>query len=225
MSYRHKNLSCFIYAVELCRLCVDVFLKQAVLGVAHNVPASSHSVHIGIQPLQIPRQFHIDGTYTCVSCPINHHKPTSYIFLTCFHLQVLASWGLGEASGSVAVLLGCLVNNVKAVSELAPLIFVPQLLFSGFFIRTSLIPIYLRWAQYLCALKYALNLILITEFSLSTPACSASCQAMNVCANVLEENDIVREAWWVYALVLFCLFAVFRVVAAVVLVLRAARSF
>jgi hypothetical protein len=43
-------------------------------------------------------------------------------------------------------------------------LFVPQILFSGFFIRTSLIPIYMRWAQYLCSLKYAINLLLIIEF-------------------------------------------------------------
>jgi hypothetical protein len=106
------------------------------------------------------------------------------------------------------VLLGCLVNDVKGVTELAPLVFVPQFLFAGFFIRTSLIPAYLRWAQYLCALKYSINLILINEFSLSTPACSASCQAMNVCADVLRENDIVAEAWWIYGLILFLLYGV-----------------
>jgi hypothetical protein len=49
---------------------------------------------------------------------------------------VLAAWGLGSASCSVAVLLGCLVSDVKDVSEMAPLLFVPQLLFAGFFINT-----------------------------------------------------------------------------------------
>jgi hypothetical protein len=43
---------------------------------------------------------------------------------------------------------------VKDVTELAPLLFVPQILFGGFFIRTSLIPVWLRWAQYVCGMKY-----------------------------------------------------------------------
>jgi hypothetical protein len=65
----------------------------------------------------------------------------------------------------ICLYIGCLVADVKDVSELAPLLFVPQLLFAGFFIRTSLIPIFLRWAQYLCAIKYAINLVLLTEFN------------------------------------------------------------
>jgi len=84
---------------------------------------------------------------------------------------VLTAWGLGAASCSVAVLIGCLVSDVKDATELAPLLFVPQLLFSGFFINTSKIPVFLRWAQYLCALKYAINLVLLTEFSPGNPNC------------------------------------------------------
>ena len=44
---------------------------------------------------------------------------------------MLAAWGLGAASCSVAVLIGCLVSDVKDATELAPLLFVPQLLFAG----------------------------------------------------------------------------------------------
>ena len=50
--------------------------------------------------------------------------------------------------------LGCAVGDVSQVTELAPVIFVPQLLFAGFFIQTDKIPIFLRWAQYLCGIKY-----------------------------------------------------------------------
>eukprot|EP01033_Poteriospumella_lacustris_P001267 gene1266-923_t len=59
-----------------------------------------------------------------------------------FILIVLAAWGLGMCSCSM--------------------------LFVGFFIRTSLIPVFLRWAQYLCSLKYAMNLIILTEFRLTS---------------------------------------------------------
>ena len=41
-----------------------------------------------------------------------------------FIYLVLASWGLGAASCSVAVILGCSVSDVKSVSEFAPLLFV-----------------------------------------------------------------------------------------------------
>eukprot|EP00808_Paulinella_micropora_P029614 g71858.t1 len=82
-----------------------------------------------------------------------------------FGLQVLAAWGLGSASASVAVMLGCVMNDVKQATEAAPLLFVPQLLFAGFFIRIDQIPVWLQWAQYTCSLKYALNLLVLTEFN------------------------------------------------------------
>ena len=54
---------------------------------------------------------------------------------------ILTAWGLGLASGSIAVLLGCAMSDIKAVTEMSPLLFVPQLLFAGFFIKTSQIPV------------------------------------------------------------------------------------
>ena len=42
------------------------------------------------------------------------------------------------------------------------------MLFAGFFVRTDQIPVYLRWAQYLCSLKYAMNVLTIVEFGAST---------------------------------------------------------
>jgi hypothetical protein len=55
--------------------------------------------------------------------------------------MVLAAWGIGLSASSSAVILGCAVADAKQVTELAPLVFVPQLLFAGFFIRTSQIPV------------------------------------------------------------------------------------
>ena len=66
-----------------------------------------------------------------------------------FILFVLISWGLGLASSSIAVVMGCALTNVKDVTEMSPILFVPQILFAGFFIRISQIPVFLRWAQYL----------------------------------------------------------------------------
>ena len=41
----------------------------------------------------------------------------------------LTAWGLGVASASMGVFLGCAVTDVKAVAESAPLLFVPQVSF------------------------------------------------------------------------------------------------
>ena len=109
-----------------------------------------------------------------------------------FFYMIMTNWLLGLTSNSVGVALGSAVANPKTATELTPLIFVPQLLFSGFFISidgtlsydlfmlpliysnsltpfcslhllslllflllllpSSAIPVFLRWARYLCSL-------------------------------------------------------------------------
>lgn len=142
-----------------------------------------------------------------------------------FILLVLAAWGLGAASCSVAVAIGCSVPDVKQVSELAPLLFVPQMLFVGFFIRTSQIPVYLRWAQYVCSLKYAMNLVLMNEFNPSNDSCQSSPQAHQNCKNVLANNDIEPDRFYVYIIILFVLFVAFRMLGAGILVQKAKRFY
>jgi hypothetical protein len=112
---------------------------------------------------------------------------------------------------------------VKDVTELAPLLFVPQMLFAGFYIRTSQIPIFLRWAQYLCALKYTMNLFLLVEFDTSLPSCQGG--AKPNCESVLEKNDIKRKDFWIYALILAALFVGFRALGAVILVKKSTRFY
>lgn len=109
-----------------------------------------------------------------------------------------AAWALGVASSSVAVVLGCSVPDVKAVAELAPAVFVPQILFAGFFVRISQIPVYIRWAQYLCALKYCLNLIMIIEFSDCGSFSSNPEIADMACDQLLEQNDVVKDGAYMH---------------------------
>ena len=80
-----------------------------------------------------------------------------------FHFLAI-EYGLAMSSTAVAVLLGCAVEDPKMATEFLPLLFVPQLLFAGFFVRTELIPAWLRWAQYLCSLTYGVRLALLAEF-------------------------------------------------------------
>ena len=139
-----------------------------------------------------------------------------------FILQVLAAWGLGMTSNSLAACIGAAVPDVKDVTELAPLLFVPQMLFAGVFVRTSQLPIFLRWAQYLCGLKYAIALIYLNEFNLELDSCRGD--ARENCRNVLLENDVNGDRFWINIVLLFVLFFCFRMIAGVILV-KKAQSF
>jgi ABC-type multidrug transport system permease subunit len=127
---------------------------------------------------------------------------------------VLCQTLLCIAAASSALVVGCATANPQNVSQLVPLVVVPQILFTGFFIRISQIPVWLRWAQYLCSLKFSLNLILLVEFS--------DCEDQQLCDEfVLDPNNVVEDDWWIYVLILVGIFVGFRLWALQLLVSKA----
>ena len=121
-----------------------------------------------------------------------------------FHFLAI-EYGLAMSSTAVAVLLGCTVEDPKMATEFLPLLFVPQLLFAGFFVRTDLIPIWLRWAQYLCSLTYAVRLALLAEFG----EC-AKASVENPCNALLTVNEVNEDSTSTYWAILWSLFVLFR---------------
>ncbi len=58
---------------------------------------------------------------------------------------LLILYVLAMASTAVTVLLGCAIEDPKLGQEMLPLLFVPQLLFAGFFVAPLLMPSWLGW--------------------------------------------------------------------------------
>ena len=111
-------------------------------------------------------------------------------------------------------------------SEFLPLLFVPQLLFAGFFVASELIPEWLRWAQYLCSLTYALRLALLAEFGPCADEEDLSSSGQpNHCRAILENSDAEEDQEWLYWLVLCCLFLAFRLSALLILRKNAKKFF
>jgi ABC-type multidrug transport system ATPase subunit len=147
---------------------------------------------------------------------------TTY-FMIDFQLDYLnfffITYALSMASTAMAVLLGCSVEDPKLASEMLPLLFVPQMLFAGFFVATDLIPSWLRWAQYLCSLTYAVRLVVIEEFS------NCSGPGTQNCLDTISRIDAnPDEAYW-YWLVLIGLFLFFRIFALMVLRKKASKFY
>ena len=124
---------------------------------------------------------------------------------------VYALFLVSIASASVALLLSSIANDARRAMELTPLIFVPQIFFSGFFVPMTSVPAVLRWGQYLCALKYALNIVYISEFS--GFACAES--------QIFSPNNINTDLEWLYAIILVVITLGFRVLALIALKLKA----
>lgn len=101
------------------------------------------------------------------------------------------------------------------------MLLVPQILFLGLFIRIDQMPIWLQWAQYLCATKYSLNLAMIVEFD---PALAVNQTNKIEFENLLTFNQVNRSDAWLYSLILIAIFAGFRLIS-LVLLNEKAKSF
>ena len=112
-------------------------------------------------------------------------------FVGNFWLMLLAMFLIGTATGGLALMFGAGMKDVAKVAELGFLLFVPQIMFSGFFIAIDQIPAVFQWAQWLCSLKYGVNIMYIAEFS-------------DVFGHeqVFNTNDVNPDLLWMYILVL-----------------------
>jgi ABC-type multidrug transport system ATPase subunit len=67
------------------------------------------------------------------------------------------------ATSSVGWLISSTSKSPLVALQLIPVVFLPQLLFSGLLTDVQLIPPWLNWLEYLCYLKYCLNLAFLIE--------------------------------------------------------------
>ena len=154
-------------------------------------------------------------------------------FTANFFLYTGIIYALAMASTAVAVLLGCSVSDAKMAQELLPLLFVPQMLFAGFFVAIDLLPDWMQWVQYICSLTYGVRLGLLGEFEECSNCCESNCMdstesgtcdatqfsstAGTNCNRILQNVNADSEDKWWYWLVLISLFVFLRVSALLVL--------
>jgi ABC-type multidrug transport system ATPase subunit len=141
-------------------------------------------------------------------------------FKSDFGMFYLILYALAMASTAVAVLLGCAIEDPKLGQEMLPLLFVPQLLFAGFFVAPSLMPSWLGWARFIFPLTYSVRLGLIEEFE----DCGSE-QGDMMCEELLKSIEAEPDEMWWYWTVLFGLFAFFRISALFVLRRKATKFF
>lgn len=133
------------------------------------------------------------------------------------------TYALAMSGTAMAVMLGVLSGgNAKVAQQLIPLIFIPQLLFSGFFVSPNLIPKFLRWAQYVCVLTYAVRMLIIEEFY--------NCDEKNYFANqncnlLVEKMEAKPGDEWFYWTMLIAYFFCFRTLALILLRKSASRFY
>lgn len=142
------------------------------------------------------------------------------IFWSGLYLMACSSTALG-------VLVGSSVENPSVAIEFLPAVFMPQILFAGFFVPPELIPDWLSWIRYICPLTYGVRILLGAEFDgrCDDIECDTPEPCPNLCDEVLNNVGVeVEDTWW-YFLVLLCLFAGFRLLALVTLKRKADKFY
>ena len=114
---------------------------------------------------------------------------------------------------ALGVLVGCSVTNPHTAIEFLPAIFMPQILFSGFFVPPGLIPVWLSWIRYICPLTYGVKILVAAEYG------NGRCDGLypNFCESIFENVGVKENDVWWYYLVLIGLFVVVRILALFIL--------
>jgi ABC-type multidrug transport system permease subunit len=142
-------------------------------------------------------------------------------FQSNFGMFYLNIYGLAMASSAISIMLGSVVEDPKLAQEMVPMLFVPQLLFAGFFVSPDLMPSWLAWARFIFPLTYSVKIGLVEEFG---DGCGGG-QADIMCEGLLESIDAdPDDAWW-YWLVVVGLFLAFRLLALFLLRRKATKFF
>lgn len=72
---------------------------------------------------------------------------------------------LNNVGNSLGISLSCLFESLEVSLQGAPLIILPLVLFSGFFVNSNGIPVWFDWIKYLSPMKYSYEALMKNEYS------------------------------------------------------------
>jgi len=127
-----------------------------------------------------------------------------------FWYLLLCFYTFSIAGASIAVALGSYTRDTRDAKELIPMVFLPQLLFSGFFVSITGIPFWMRWLQWIMPLTYSFRLVAAEEFSFCDPDSDPT--MFNIlCNGYLEKQQATDEFQLQYWATLVGMIVLFRV--------------
>lgn len=120
---------------------------------------------------------------------------------------------------AMSTLLGAACSDPTAAASLLGLSIMPQFYFAGLLVAVTLMPVWIRWLQYICVLRYASALATVYEFASCAPGA-----AEEQCAAFMAVQGVsVGSRWW-YWLAAWSLIGATRVLS-YILLRKAARNY
>jgi energy-coupling factor transporter ATP-binding protein EcfA2/ABC-type multidrug transport system permease subunit len=146
-------------------------------------------------------------------------------FLVGFSLPYWQLWTavylMALTSSALGVMVGSAAETATTAIELLPAVFMPQILFSGFFVPPEIMPDWLAWITWIMPLTYGVKIIMAGE--LGNGRCGDNMP--NYCEETLANSNVDTDDVWWYYLVLLILFIFFRLLALFVLRRKATKFY
>lgn len=129
-----------------------------------------------------------------------------------FNMFLVACLLISFVAQSVGLVVGAAMNVQNGVF-LAPVMSVPFLLFSGFFVSFDAIPIYLRWITYLSYIRYGFEATALATYSFNRPKllCHQVYCHFKDPETTLEELDMTNSSFALDIIALVAIFFVLRI--------------
>ncbi|XP_059434113.1 ABC transporter G family member 4 [Corylus avellana] len=145
-----------------------------------------------------------------------------------FSYFVLVIWVVVLMANSFVLFLSSLAPNYIAGTSLVTILLGAFFLFSGYFISSDGLPKYWLFMHFLSMYKYALDALLINEYSCLVSRCLIWYEENKECmvtgADVLQKRGLHERQKWTNIYILVGFFVFYRVLCLLVLIRRVSRS-
>jgi ABC-type multidrug transport system ATPase subunit/ABC-type multidrug transport system permease subunit len=145
-----------------------------------------------------------------------------------FAYFVLVIWVIVLMANSFVLFLSSLAPNYIAGTSLVTILLGAFFLFSGYFISSEGLPKYWLFMHFLSMYKYALDALLINEYSCLVSRCLIWYEENKECmvtgADVLQKKGLHERQKWTNIYILIGFFVFYRVLCLLVLIRRVSRS-
>lgn len=145
-----------------------------------------------------------------------------------FAYFVLVIWVIVLMANSFVLFLSSVAPNYIAGTSLLTLLLAGFFLFSGYFISQDRMPKYWVFMHYMSMYKYALDALLINEYSCLLERCFIWYEENKTCmvtgGDVLNKRGLHENQRWINIYILIGFFVFYRVLCLMVLIRRVSRS-
>jgi len=168
----------------------------------------------------IPFQVVFPAVYLLVVYLMTSQPLSLYRFL----MVLAVSIGTSSVAQGVGLLVGA-AANIQVAVFLAPAATIPFLLFAGFFVNISAIPVYMRWMSYLSFMRYSFEGSLVAIYGLERAplTCSQPYCHFRFPGKFLEQFDMADSLYLCSILSLLLCFLLVRMAAFFVLKWKLSR--